>query len=262
MSFEFDFGFEIPSASIDDACIAFLFACEGQKSDLGNSSGPLAIAHASQYVEYFEMQIGISPLEMGVHSQVLGSFSLSGTVWDVILSTDNHHVLPVVIGEDRKITEQSCSRPLVAFWGKMGREEADEVALLNSNATVLAGIRAASSNAFKAVTDNVAIITSRTVHLDKKILEQSLGELIGPVHLSIDFDVLSPGVAQTERSVEPGGLSWYDLMDMIEMVFQDPGVASVDIVGTKKIAPKSTPALIGAQILMRLAGLTAASLTR
>jgi agmatinase len=240
--------------------IAFLFACLGEKSDLGESSGPLAIAHASQYVEYFEMQIGISPLEMGVHSRVLGSPSLSGTVWDTFTSADSDNALPIVVGEDRRITEQCCGPPLVALWGKMGREEADEFAILNANATVLAGVRAASSNAFKTLPGEVTIISSHALRGEKTILEQALGELNDPVHLSIDFDVLSPGVAQTERSVEPGGLSWYDVMDIVDMVFQNPGLASVDLVGTKQIMPKSTPALIGAQILMHLAGLAAAGI--
>jgi hypothetical protein len=260
MSFEFDFGFETPSTSIDKAVIAFLFACPGEESDLGKASGPLAIAHASQYVEYFEMQLGLSPLEMGVHSRVLGGPSLPGTVWDALIPNDGSDALPIVIGEDRKITEQCCGPPLVALWGKMGRREADEFAILNTNAAVLTGVRTASANAFKALPGNVTIISSHAIHGDKTILEQALGELDSPVHLSIDFDVLSPGVAQTKRSVEPGGLSWYNMMDMIDMVFRNPGVTSVDLVGTKQIVPQSTPALIGAQLLMRLAGLAAAGI--
>jgi arginase family enzyme len=258
MPFEFDFGFETPGSGMDNARIAFLFACPGEQGDLGAASGPLAIAHASRYVEYFEMQIGISPLEMGVHSQVLGAPSLAGTVWDSFPANHRPHTLPVVIGEDRKITEQVCGPPLVALWGKMGREEADEFAILNANTTVLAGIRAASSTAFKALPGNVTILTSHTVHKDKTMLAEAFGELHDPVHLSIDLDVLSPGAAHTKRSVEPGGLSWYDLMDITEMVFHSPGVVSVDLVGTKHIEPKSTAALVGAQILMRVAGLAAA----
>jgi hypothetical protein len=258
MSFEFNFGFETPGTSMDKARIAFLFACMGEKAELGLSPGPLAIAHASQYVEYFEMQVGISPLETGVHSQVLGSQSLAGTVWESLKANRIPQIFPIIIGEDRHITEQVCGPPLVALWGKMGRQEADEFAVFNANATVLAGIRAASSTAFKTLPGNVTILTSRAVHQDKTILAQALGELHQPVHLSIDLDVLSPGVACTERSVEPGGLSGYDLMDITEMVFHSPGVISVDLVGTGQIEPNSTAALIGAQILMRLAGLAAA----
>ncbi len=247
---------------MEDAVIAFLFACLGEESDLGKSSGPLAIAHASRYVEYFEMQIGISPLDMGVYSRVLGSPSLSGTVWDTLISADGKGVLPIVIGDDRRMTEQCCGPPLVALWGKMGRDEADEFAILNTNTAVVAGVRTASANAFKALPTNVTILSSHAVRENKTMFEQALKELSGPVHLSIDFDVLSPGVAQTNRSLEPGGLCWYDLMDMTDMVFQHPGVASVDLVGTKHIVPQSTSALIGAQLLMHLAGVAAAGITR
>ena len=62
------------------------------------------------------------------------------------------------------------------------------------------------------------------------------------------------------RSIEPGGLGWYELLDAIDMVFQGPGVATADLVGTAAVTPRSTAALVGAQILLKLAGLLAIGL--
>ena len=60
MSFTFDFGFETASAPLEEAYAALLFACLGEEGDLGKAPGPLAIAAASRYVEFFEMQVGLS----------------------------------------------------------------------------------------------------------------------------------------------------------------------------------------------------------
>ena len=56
MSYVFDFGFEVLGADWDDARLAFLFATIGEEDDFGKSSGPLAVADASRYAEFFEMQ--------------------------------------------------------------------------------------------------------------------------------------------------------------------------------------------------------------
>ena len=165
---------------------------------------------------------------------------------------------PVVIGEDRRVTEICCSRPLVALWGKIGRDEVDEYTIFNEHPAVLAGVRAATSSAFQIIPSEVTIITAHAINSNERMLRDALGLMTAPVHLSIDFDVLTPGVVQCPRSLEPGGLSWYDMMDLTEMVFHGPGVRSVDLVGTADIAPKSTAALIGAELLIRLAALAVA----
>ncbi len=76
----------------------------------------------------------------------------------------------------------------------------------------------------------------------------------------LDLDVLAPSVAQTSRSLEPGGLGWYDLMELIEMVFMGPGVAAADLVGTGTVNPRSPSALLGSQVLLKVAGLLAVGL--
>jgi len=170
-------------------------------------------------------------------------------------------MFPVVIGDDRRVTDLGCRDPLVALWGKVGRIEADEAAILSrSNPAILAGVRAATANAFQAIPGNVTILTATALAQRKELFKDALARIESPAHLSIDFDVLAPAVAQTSRSLEPGGLGWYDLMDLIELVFEGPGVAAVDLVGTGLVAPRTPAALLGSQIILRVAGLLATGL--
>jgi hypothetical protein len=258
MSFTFDFGFETTSVSLDDAYAAFLFACLGDQGDLGQATGPLAIADASKYVEFFEMQVGLSPLEKGVYTEVLGGPSPVEKAAERLSESKEKDTFPIIIGENRALTEKVCDCPLVALWGKIGRLEAEENAVFNRSGAVLAGVRAATSRAFRAIPSQATILTSHALNTNPELLKQALEEITEPVHLSIDFDVLSPGVAQTNRSLEPGGLSWYELIGGIETIFENPGVCAVTLVGTEEIKPMSTAALLGAQLLICLAGLQAA----
>jgi len=260
MTLTIDFGYTDTGASWTDAYLALLFACRGDPGDVGRASGPMAIADASRFVELFEMQVGLSPLDIGTYAEVVGGENPVDQAAERAVEARARGMFPVIIGDDRRVTEKYCSDPLVSLWGKVGRIEIDESSLLSKHPAVLAGVRAATNNAFQAIPQNVTILTARALSEQREMLIEALATISDPVHLSIDLDVLSPAVAQTTRSLEPGGLSWYDLMDVLELVFNGPGVAAADLVGTGSVSPRSPAALLGSQILLRLAGLLAVGL--
>jgi arginase family enzyme len=260
MTFTIDFGFANSSASWTDAYLALLFACRGDPSDVGHASGPMAIADASRFVELFEMQVGLSPLEIGTYAEAVGGENPVEQAIARASEARARGMFPVIIGEDRRVTEGACQDPLVAFWGKVGRIEADENSLFGRRRSLLTGVRAATANAFQAIPGEVTILTASTLSQQPQILDEALERFDDPVHLSIDLDVLTPAVTHSPRSLEPGGLGWYDLMDAIERVFDGPGVAAADLVGTAPISPRTPAALLGSQVLLRLAGLLAKGL--
>jgi len=261
MTLTIDFGYSDTTASWNDAYLALLFAATADASEIGKASGPLAIADASRFVELFECQIGLSPLGVGTYAEAVGGEDPSAKAVERAAEARARGMFPVVIGDDRRVTDLGCRDPLVALWGKVGRIEVDEAAILSrSNTAILAGVRAATANAFQAIPGNVTILTASALAQHKEFFKEALSRITDPVHLSIDFDVLAPAVAQTSRSLEPGGLAWYDLMDLIEIVFDGPGVAAVDLVGTAHVGPRTPAALLGSQVLLRVAGLLAAGL--
>ncbi len=260
MTLTIDFGYSNSAASWADAYLALLFACRGEAADVGRASGPLAIADASRFVELFEMQIGLSPLDIGTYAEAVGGEDPIEAAVTRAAEARARGMFPIIVGDDRRVTEQHSAEPLVALWGKVGRIEADETALLGRHPSILAGVRAATNNAFQSIPQTTTILTARTLTEQRESFGEALARVKDPVHLSIDLDVLAPAVAQTFRSLEPGGLTWYGLMDAIEMVFQGPGVAAADLVGTAPVAPRTPAALLGSQVLLRLAGLLAVGL--
>lgn len=262
MSFEFDFAFDIKGAGWNEAYLALLFAAGGEPTDLGRVPGPLAIAHASRYVELFEMQVGASPMDAGMYCAAVGGENPLEEAAGKAKSAKTRGMIPIIIAEDRKMTRLACEAPLVALWGKVGRTETPEADLFAMNKTILTGVRAATSQAFKSIPADVTILTARGLGTDKSPFKASLAQLTDPVHLSIDLDVLTPGTAQNSRSLEPGGLSWYDLCDLIDLAVGGPGVASAELIGTRSVKPKTPSAVLCAQILLKLTGLLTAGLEK
>ncbi|MDD5309226.1 MAG: arginase family protein [Deltaproteobacteria bacterium] len=258
MAFTIDFGFETPGAPFERASLALFFASSCGPGELGRVPGAAAVADGSRYVELFEAQVGLSPLDIGAYAEVVGG---ADPALGAALRADEaiaRGVFPIIAADDRRATAGSCRGPLVALWGTVGRTETDEAAIFEDRTSILAGVRAASARAFKAIPGSVAIIPARGLLERHDAFRTAMACIEGKVHLSIDLDVLAPAVAQAPRSVEPGGLSWYELMDAVEMVFEGPGVAAADLVGLAGVAPRSPAALLGAQILLKLAGLVAA----
>ncbi len=254
MSFTIDFGFEEAGAPWDRAKMAILFVSRTEPTDLGRLPGPTAIADAARYVEMFELQSGITPGEVGTYAEVINQPDPLPAVAEQVVSAKNGGKLAVVVADDRRCTEHCCTENLVALWGKLGRAEADEGQLMENRSSVFAGVRAATSTAFKTIPGSVTIITARRLNQEQQTLQTALQRMDQPVYLSIDVDVLSPGVAQTPRSLEPGGLSWYALVDAMTTVAHGPGIAAVELVGTQRINPRSPCAALCAQLLVKLAG--------
>jgi hypothetical protein len=250
-----DFGFEGRGVSFEEARVALLFAGNTLLKDLETAVGPTALADASRYIELFEMQVGVSPMDIGVYTEIIGGEDPSASAIIRSKAASAAGKTAIRVAGSRRIAEDGGREPLVARWGKIGRSEADEASLFHGRQTVLVGIRAATFDAFKAMGGNIAVVTPKAFLGNKEALTDIIDKIKTPVHLSIDLDVLAPGVVQLARSVEPGGFSWYNLMDALEILFNGPGVSSVDITGTETISPRSPAACLGAQLIINIAGL-------
>ncbi len=262
MSVVFDFGFEGPSASWKDAFVAVLFSSGASEGEMASTPGPAALADTSRYIELFEMQIGASPLSMGLYSELVGGKDPDLETAKRAEEARSSGKIPLLIGGTRRLTGVTCRDPLVALWGKVGRPESKEATVFENRRTVVAGVRAATALAFKSFAGNISIVPARHLVENSTTFKDTLGKVNAPVHLSIDLDVLAPGVVQNRRSVEPGGLSWYHLLDAIDAVAEGPGIAAVDITGTESVGPRSPAACLGAQLILRIAGILTAGASR
>jgi agmatinase len=66
-------------------------------------------------------------------------------------------------------------------------------------------------------------------------LSKVIGEITEPVYISIDVDVLDPGVLPAVSTPEPGGISYRELIDSL-ILFKDKQVIGADIVEYNPLA--------------------------
>lgn len=96
----------------------------------------------------------------------------------------------------------------------------------------------------------VAIVTSQEV-VEKGPKEALAGiALEGPCYVTIDIDVLDPGIAPGTGFPEPGGLSYYQLRDALQEVARRAQVVGFDL--TEVSPPYDGPSQVTARIAARL----------
>lgn len=82
---------------------------------------------------------------------------------------------------------------------------------------------------------------------------QKVGSLQGPVYLSIDMDVFDPACVPGVGTPQPGGLSWYQMIEIIESLFSG---RSVDLRGIDIVElvpePSRVSEMTAAKLLMKL----------
>lgn len=87
-------------------------------------------------------------------------------------------------------------------------------------------------------------------------LLQRLGE---PLYISIDLDVLDPGVLPAVGTPEPGGLGWYELLAVLRAVSERYRVVGFDVM---ELCPDAGPpyaAFVAAKLTYRMIGYAACS---
>ncbi len=255
MTFSFDFGLEGQGVPYAKAAIVMLFESDTTPERLAKTSGPAAVAYSSRFIELFETQIGIIPHAAGIYAEIIGGRNSALAISERATTVLKDGKKPIIISKNRKVSGLFCRSGIAALWGKLGRNECNEAKLLSAGDTILAGVRAATNIAFKSVKGEVVLLTARDLMKENEKLREALSRLNGPMHLSIDLDVLAPGTVPNSRAIEPGGLDWYTLVDTLEALFGTVKINSVDVTGTEEIASRSPAGHLGAQLVLKLAGL-------
>lgn len=121
-----------------------------------------------------------------------------------------------------------------------------------------AGIRNFSASEVKYV-DRGPVATSlahrtRSAGEIMKTVERFLGHLTDDVYITVDVDGLDPALVPGTGTPEPGGLSWYDILDWLRPIFAQKNVVAFDCVEVAPIKGMNVSQFVAAKLLYRMMG--------
>ncbi|MBI2069080.1 MAG: agmatinase [Elusimicrobia bacterium] len=125
--------------------------------------------------------------------------------------------------------------------------------------TALVGIRSMDVTEARYIQDNrtLALFDAHRCRRLATEINRIIEHLGEHVYISIDLDGLDPSVIPGVGTPQPGGLGWYDLLDLLKAVFDHRKVVGVDLMELAPLKGQVVSEFAAAKLLYRVFGYAA-----
>ncbi len=106
----------------------------------------------------------------------------------------------------------------------------------------------------KVQSRKIPMFTMHTVRNQSGWKKQMMKDLKNPVYISLDLDVLDPSVCPAVGTPEPGGMGWYECLDLLRDVFRLKEVVALDMVECCPVQGAEYGVFTAAKLLYRMIG--------
>ena len=239
----------------------------------GTRKGPAAILRALPKVELFDEELGYEPCRKGPASiqKPTPVTRLESTVAR-ILKDDK---IPVILGGEHSITPFAV-KAVAAKYKNLSVLQLDAHAdlrdsykgLKNSHAcamrrvlevcpVVQVGIRSISAEEWEWANKTGQI---KKIHFAEKMemVDKIEDQLSKDVYITIDVDVFDPSAIPSTGTPEPGGLFWYEVLDILKRICSARRVVGFDVVELLPRKGDIASDFTVAKLVYKLMGLIAA----
>ena len=248
----------------------------------GTASGPDAIMTASKHMEVYDEELGHETYKHGIHVMGLsgvGELSPEEMVDRVqagTLELLKANKFPVIIGGEHSISVGAV---------KAFKEAYPNLSVLHLDAhydmrDTYKGSRLNHGCVARRISEICPIVQAGTRSLSKEekdfvaaqppdkvkvfsvydILNSPLWKdtvsncLTENVYISIDMDVFDPSLMPAVGTPEPGGMGWYEMIELLKEVVKDKKVVGFDVVELCPIQGQIASDFLAAKLIYRLLG--------
>lgn len=239
----------------------------------GSAKGPRAIINASKNMELYDIETGSEVYRNGIHTAKEITARTSRSMVDKVRSgvrkclRDEKFV--VVLGGEHTVSlgsimahhEQFKNLSILHLDAHSDMRDSYE-GNRYSHACVMArvkdfndhiisaGIRSMDSSELKNINRN-NIVYAPDMQKSGDWIKKVCGKLHRNVYITIDLDVLDPSIMPSTGTPEPGGLGWYDVIDLCEAVSKGKNIVGFDVV---ELCPSKNPApdFLAAKLIYKL----------
>ncbi|NQT29786.1 MAG: agmatinase [Candidatus Saganbacteria bacterium] len=222
----------------------------------GTKNGPKAILLASKQVEWFDEELGCEPCQRtGIHTGKPTSLGRLSSNPSTSLGTRVQSILgegkvPVILGGEHSITPQAVKAFSKQYkdlsvlqldahgdlWDKFNGNKNNHACVmrrvLEICPAVQVGIRNISKEGwgFAKKTGQLSKIHFRGHGLGGRDYRKIEKQLSNNVYITIDVDVFDPSVVPAVGTPEPGGMTWFEVLDLLKSVCKNKNVVGFDVV--------------------------------
>lgn len=254
----------------------------------GAGRGPAAILEASRHVELYDQELDREPCEVGIAT--LPALRLTragpapaleelraayGGVLDaardgfVVLLGGEHTIssVPIHAWADRLEAAGAGRRLSVLQIDAHTDLRPEYQGTPHSHASVMhgvhdrvelvaAGVRALSRGERRLVraSDSIHVFFADDIHRDAAWIDAVVERLGDDVYISVDVDAFDPSVLPATGTPEPGGLTWYPVLELLRRVFRERTVHGCDVVELAPIPGQPASDVLAAKLVYKMIG--------
>lgn len=248
----------------------------------GTREGPQAILTASRQVELFDLDLGCEPLLSGIHTfpeLETDTSGPEGTVKNVekafkAVFSDNK--FPVMLGGEHTITTGAIRAAKAKYKKSLSvlqldahsdmRDEYENT--IYNHACVMrrvydlvpvtqVGIRNTCKDEiefFKKVKHDGIIWANQMIDPKYNWIDKVINRLSDDVYITIDLDALDPSIMPSVGTPEPGGMLWYQTLELLNKVIDKKNVIGFDVVELCPIPGNIAPDFLAAKLVFKMLG--------
>ena len=239
----------------------------------GTKNGPEAILRASQQVEEFDEELGYEPYKKS-WIYTLEPHSVT-TLQSRVASLLNDKKTPVILGGEHSITPVAV-KAFAKEYKNLSVLQFDAHADLrdsylgskNNHACVMrrvleicpavqVGLRNISKEGYEFAKKTGQL---KKIHWAEHLeaAEQITTQLSENVYITFDVDAFDPAIMPNTGTPEPGGLLWYEAIDILKAVCREKNVVGFDVM---ELAPRKgdiAPDFMVAKLVYKILGFISA----
>lgn len=248
----------------------------------GTVNGPLAIIEASKKMELFDDELNQETYKIGIHTmdplevEELKPEDMIDKVYQSTMEVLKVGKFPVILGGEHSVSIGSV---------KAFKEVYPNISILHLDAhndlrdeyfgskfnhgcvarrmseicpVVQVGTRSLSKEEKEFLANQangrvkvVSVYDILETPLWKDIVSNGLTE---NVYLSIDLDVFDPSLMPAVGTPEPGGIGWYETLDLLHEISKDKKIVGLDVVELCPIKDQFASDFLAAKLVYRLLG--------
>jgi len=244
----------------------------------GTCKGPKAIIDASQYLELYDEEFDGEPYRAGIHTlpemapekepQIMLE-KLADRVAEIVspkrtlVTLGGEH--SITVGIIRGLREH-YPKLSVLFLDAHADLRGEFEGLKLSHACVArrvyemapvveVGVRSLSLEEAEFIKrEKLSIYYASELAAGRPTLKEVVGRLSEIVYVSVDLDVFDPSLMPSVGTPEPGGLGWYETLELLRLVAERKRIIGFDVVELCPIEGLTAPNFLAAKLVYKLIG--------
>ncbi len=228
----------------------------------GQAEGPRAILEASLQVETFDDETGVEleglsfALGSEISAEDVDARGYAERVRAAVAPVVADGRVPFVVGGEHSVTLGAVQAvrgahpdthvlSIDAHADLRDRYEGDDYShacvgrrVFEGGPFTVVGLRSlsAAEAAFAKGADELTLVSARDVTASRVTPAEIVSKLGADVYVTVDVDGLDPSIVPATGTPEPGGLDWWDVLDLLREVFAQRRVRGMDLV---ELAPRA-----------------------